>query len=120
LGPTRKLRSSRAPAALAAAAVVAAVPLTAASAATHKKPPVRVTHLSDDFFNKGKLTIKKGTIVSWKWHTDDEHTVTEIHGKYSSHQTTKGNYKHRFKKKGTFTVYCAVHPTVMRQKIVVK
>jgi plastocyanin len=58
--------------------------------------------------------------VNWKWNTDDEHTVTEIHGKYSSTQTSKGNYRHRFKKKGTFTVYCAVHPTVMRQKIVVK
>ena len=51
---------------------------------------------------------------------DDEHTVTDIHGNYSSKQTTNGNYKHRFNKKGTFTVYCAVHPTVMRQKIVVK
>jgi plastocyanin len=101
-----------------AVAVVAAVPLASAGAAT--KPPVKVTHLSDDYFNKGKLTIKKGTIVNWKWNTDDDHTVTEINGKFTSKQTPKGNYKHRFKKKGTFKVYCLVHPTVMRQKIVVK
>ena len=112
---TPKHQCSRA---LVALAVVAAVPLATADAAT--KPPVKVTHLSDDFFNKGKLTIRKGTIVNWKWRTDDDHTVTEIHGKFSSKQTPTGNYKHRFRQKGTFTVYCLVHPTVMRQKIVVK
>src|SRR3954451_22244897 len=99
-------------------AVVAAVPVSMADAA--KKPPVKITHLSDDFFNKGKLTIKKGTIVNWKWKTDDDHTVTEINGKFSSKDTRNGNYRHRCKKKGTFRVYCLVHPTVMRQKIVVK
>jgi plastocyanin len=100
-------------------ALVAAVPLTSADAAT-KKPPVKVTHLSDDFFNRGTLTIKKGTIVNWKWNTDDDHTVTEINGKFSSKDTRKGNYRHTFKRKGKFHVYCLVHPTVMRQKIVVK
>jgi plastocyanin len=103
---------------LTALAVVAAVPLATADAA--KKPPVKVTHLSDDFFNKGKITIKKGTIVNWKWKTDDDHTVTDFKGKFTSKQTTHGNFRHRFKKKGTFTVYCLVHPTVMRQKVVVK
>jgi plastocyanin len=101
-------------------AVIAAVPMTSADAATQKKPPVKVTHLFDDYFNSGKLTIKKGTIVNWKWNTDDDHTVTEVNGKFTSKQTTKGNYRHRFKKKGTFRVLCEVHPTVMRQKIVVK
>src|SRR4051794_21689065 len=72
LGPTPRLRFSRA---LLVLLAVVAVPVTIADAA--KKPPVKVTHLSDDFFNKGKLTIKKGTIVNWKWNTDDEHTVTE-------------------------------------------
>jgi plastocyanin len=104
---------------LTALALVAAVPATVANAA-HKKPPVKVTHLSDDFFNSGKVTVKKGTVLNWKWKTDDDHTVTEINGKFSSKETRKGNYKHTFKKKGTFHVYCVVHPTVMRQKIVVK
>jgi plastocyanin len=108
----------RKPLVLVALLVVAAVPVTTAEAA--KKPPVKVTHLSDDFFDQGKLTIKKGTIVNWKWHTDDDHTVTDAGGKFSSKQTTRGNFKHRFKKKGTFTVYCLVHPEEMRQKVVVK
>ena len=93
--------------------------MTIADAAT--KPPVKVTHLSDDFFNKGKLTIKKGTVVNWRWKTKDRHTVTEYNGRWGSKGETKsGNFKHRFKTKGTWTVYCLVHPVEMRQKIVVK
>jgi plastocyanin len=95
--------------------VVAAACAGPASAAT------KTTSLKDDFFVKGKLTVKKGDSVVWKWHTDDEHTVTEIHGRWgSTKETTKGTVKHKFKKRGKFTVYCLIHPTVMRQKVIVK
>jgi plastocyanin len=104
---------------LIAVLLVAAVPVTIAGAST--KPPVKVTHLSDDFFNRGKLTIKKGTVVNWKWSTKHRHTVTEYNGRWGTKSETRtGNFKHRFKKKGTWTVYCLVHPVEMRQKIVVK
>jgi plastocyanin len=96
-------------------AVIAAVCAVPASAAT------RTASLKDDFFAKGKLTVTKGTTVVWKWHTDDEHTVTEIHGRWgSTKETTKGTVKHKFKKRGKFTVYCLIHPTIMRQKVIVK
>jgi plastocyanin len=32
----------------------------------------------------------------------------------------KGRFKHKFAKKGKFTVYCLVHPTSMRQRVVVR
>jgi|SRR5581483_3363598 len=100
-------------------AVVAAVPLATADA--QQKPSVKVTHLSDDFFNRSKITIKKGTVVNWRWKTKDRHTVTEYSGRWGSKgETRTGNFKHRFKSKGTWTVYCLVHPVEMRQKIVVK
>jgi plastocyanin len=96
------------------AALVAAVFAVPAMAAT------KTTSLQDDFFTKGKLTVKKGTTVVWKWNTDDEHTVSDINGRWGSGQTSQGAFKHKFAKKGKFTVYCLVHPTVMRQRIVVK
>jgi plastocyanin len=96
--------------------VIAAVCAGPAAAGTTK-----TTSLKDDFFVKGKLTVTKGTTVVWKWHTDDEHTVTEVHGRWgSTNPKTKGTVKHKFTKRGKFTVYCVVHPTIMRQKIVVK
>jgi plastocyanin len=100
------------------AVLAIAVPAVTVSAIAATK--TKTTTLQDDFFTKAKLTIKKGTIVNWKWTTDDDHTVTDINGKFGSHDTTHGNFKHKFKKKGTFTVYCLVHPEEMRQKIVVK
>jgi plastocyanin len=116
LGPTPRHRFSEA---LVALLAVAAVPVAIADAAS--KPPVKVTHLSDDFFNRGKITIKKGTVVNWKWNTKHRHTVTEYNGNWGTKSETRtGNFRHRFKKKGTWTVYCLVHPVEMRQKIVVK
>ena len=93
------------------AAAVFAVPATAAT---------RGTTLQDDFFTKGKITIKKGTTVHWTWKTQDSHTVTDLKGKFSSKQTTHGSFRHKFTRKGKFTVYCLIHPEQMRQTVVVK
>jgi plastocyanin len=99
------------------AALIAAVLTIPALAAAATK----TTSLKDDFFVKSKLTVSKGTTVVWKWKTDDQHTVTEVHGRWGSmNPKTKGTVKHKFTKRGKFTVYCLVHPTIMRQKITVK
>ncbi|MEA2409928.1 MAG: hypothetical protein QOC77_489 [Thermoleophilaceae bacterium] len=96
---------------LVAIAAVLAVPAMAAT---------KTTSLRDDYFAKSKITVSKGTTVVWQWKTDDEHTVTDFNGKFGSKQTDHGRFTHKFKKRGKFTVYCLVHPTIMRQKIVVK
>jgi plastocyanin len=95
-----------------------AVPAVTVSAVAAGK--TKTTYLKDDYFNRAKLTIKKNTTVIWKWNTEDDHTVTDIKGRWGSRETTHGRFKHKFKKKGKFTVYCLVHPTSMRQKITVK
>jgi plastocyanin len=96
-----------------------AVAAAASYAAT--TPPTKVTTLEDNFFTKNKLTIKKNTTVLWKWRdTYEEHTVTDVKRKWGSKSKLTGSYRHKFAKKGTFTVYCKVHPVEMRQKIVVK
>jgi plastocyanin len=100
---------------LALAALMAAFFAVPAFAATTK------TTLKDDFFPKSKITVKKGATVKWAWSTKDKHTVSEINGKWGSGgPKKKDTFKHKFTKKGTFTVYCLVHPVEMRQKIVVK
>jgi plastocyanin len=92
-------------------AAVFAVPALAAT---------KSTTLQDDFFSKGKVTVKKGDTVHWTWKTDEKHTVTALNGKFGSKQTKTGSFRHKFAKAGKFTVYCKIHPTVMRQKIVVR
>jgi plastocyanin len=103
---------------LALAALVAAV--FAVSSLAAMAATTKTTTLKDDYFAKGKITVKKGTTVQWTWKTDDKHTVTDLNGSFGSKETKKGTFKHKFKKTGKFTVYCLVHPTVMRQRIVVK
>jgi plastocyanin len=80
----------------------------------------RTTTLQDDYFTKPKLTISAGTTVVWKWNTGEQHTVTDVKKRFGSKKTTRATYKHQFARKGTFTVFCKVHPQVMRQRIVVK
>ena len=92
-------------------AAVFAVPATATT---------KNATLKDDYFPVGKITVKKGTTVVWSWNTDDKHTVSEINGKWGSKMTKHGRFKHTFTRRGKFTVYCLVHPTIMRQKVVVK
>jgi plastocyanin len=101
--------------------LLASIAVAAVATAATKPPPTKVTTLEDNYFTKGKLTIKKNTTVVWKWRdTYEEHTVTDIKRKWGSKSKLSGSYRHKFAKKGTFTVYCKVHPVNMRQKIVVK
>jgi plastocyanin len=93
-----------------------AIAVPAAVAAT-----TTTTTLQDDFFTKSKLTIAKGTVVVWKWkNTKDPHTVSDTKKRFGSKRKVRGSYQHTFGRTGTFTVYCKVHPTTMRQKIVVR
>ena len=96
------------------AVLIAAVFAVPALAAT------TTTHLKDDKFVKSKLTVKRGDVVKWTWKTHHKHTVTEINGKWGSKMTKNGSFKHKFRKRGKYTVYCLVHPVDMRQRIIVK
>jgi plastocyanin len=79
------------------------------------------TTLRDDYFPKSKLTISAGTTVVWKWKsTEEQHTVTDVKKRFGSKKKTSGSYRHKFAKAGKYTVFCKVHPQVMRQRIVVK
>jgi plastocyanin len=94
-----------------------AVPVVAATAAGTTK----TTTVRDDFFVRSKLTIAKDTVVVWQWKsTEDPHTVTDTKKRFGSKRKVRGSYKHTFTKVGRYTVYCKVHPTTMRQKIVVE
>ena len=81
--------------------------------------------VGDDFYKPRPVEIRKGRTVKWFWGedgsgTDNAHTVTEAKGRFTSAEKSMGTYKHKFGKKGTFRIYCAVHPDTMRMKVIVK
>ena len=93
------------------AAAVCAVPAFAATTSTT---------LKDDKFTKARLVVKKGDVVKWTWKTKNPHTVSDYKGRWSSKVAKRLTYRHKFRRRGKFTVYCKVHPVEMRQRIIVK
>jgi plastocyanin len=78
------------------------------------------TSLKDDKFTKSRLVVKKGDVVKWTWKTKNPHTVSDYKGRWSSKVAKRLTYRHKFRRRGKFTVYCKVHPVEMRQRIIVK
>jgi plastocyanin len=103
---------------LAMLVVVLAGSSVAALAAPTKTRTVRV---GDIFFSVKKMTIKKGTRVTWNWVGYLNHNVTVKKGPVKFHSGTqaRGSYSHRFKRKGVYHLFCTLHPW-MKMTIVVK
>jgi plastocyanin len=91
-----------------------AVPALASSPAT--KASVR-----DFAFKPGKITIKRGTKVTWRF-VSGYHDVTVRSGpaKFTSGERRAPNsYSHVFTKAGTYRLYCKIH-SWMKETVVVK
>jgi plastocyanin len=110
---------------------VIAVLLTAAVSAAVAVPAVALGSKSRSksakvesyFFSPGKLKISRGTRVVWHFVNTGgvQHTVTVKSGPahFSSREMASGTYSHRFKKAGTYHVYCIIHPE-MTETIIVR
>jgi plastocyanin len=74
----------------------------------------RSVKIGDDFFvrNSGTptVTVKKGTTVKWRWTGSDAHNVVGSGpASFQSPVKTKGSYKKKMKKKGTYRIVCSIH-----------
>ncbi len=99
-----------------------AVVVGALAAPAGASPPAKTVKIVNYAFRPGKLTIRKGTRVTWKWPGGYMgHNVTVIKGPVKFHSATKasGTYAHVFTRSGTYHLYCTLHPS-MTETIVVK
>jgi plastocyanin len=93
---------------LAAVAVLAAVSATSAPSATR-------VNVGDNYFVRPSgvptVTVSKGTKVRWVWVGRNPHNVKVRSGpvRFSSPSKTSGTYTKRMRKRGTYTIVCAVH-----------
>lgn len=101
--------------ALLIAAVLVALGAATALAAS---PTVKV---GDNFYSVKTLSVSRGTTVNWKWTGAIRHTVTVKSGpvKFSSPLQVHGTYSHRFRIRGTYKLYCKIHP-YMKLTVVVR
>jgi plastocyanin len=88
---------------------IALVSLSSVSALASSGRQVKV---ADSFFGPKKLTIGKGTRVTWKWTGVLNHNVVVNRGpaKFSSRVQAQGSFSHVFSRKGTYALVCTVHP----------
>lgn len=111
-----------------ALALAVAVPAVAATAGVAATPKPKTVKVGDDFFSPKKFTIKRNTTVRWHWSSDnyDTHDVRlkkhprGVKSFHSQYATADYTYKHKFTKKGTYTLFCSVHSATMRETVVVK
>lgn len=110
---------------LAAAALAAAALVPAFADAGGRTKTIKV---GDDFFAPGKVTLRRGTTMVWKWSTanGDTHDVQLVrapHGVRRFHSpsaTADFSYRKRLTRPGTYKLLCTFHESLMRLTVVVK
>lgn len=74
--------------------------------------------LGDNFFKPKSKQVKKGAKVRFAWTGKNRHNVTlrKGPGNFASKTTGKKgvNFTRRFKKRGTYKIYCTIHPKPMK------
>ena len=113
-----------------AVAALAATGLTSAvmPAQAGTKPIKKVVDVEDYYFTPAKLTVKKDTMVIWRWPSGggDGHDVVLVKGprgvkKFASDVFfADEKYRKTLKVPGKYSIICSLHPDQMKQTITVK
>jgi len=98
-------------------ALIVAVALVGAVAALSVPAmagPTKTVKVLDFKFTPKKLTVRKGTKVTWKWGGAVQHNVTVLTGprKFASKTITKGSFSQTLTKPGTYNIVCTLHTSV--------
>jgi plastocyanin len=102
------------------------IPLVLLVGAAPAAAKTRNVKIGDDFFVRNgsvpTVSVKKGTTVKWNWTGHDSHNVVVSKGPahFQSSLKTRGSFKRKLKKKGTYTIICSIHAPDMRMKLRVK
>jgi plastocyanin len=99
------------------AAALACGLLGAAASWSQGVPAIKIDNFT---FSPARLTVPKGTEVSWTNHDDIPHSIvlTGI-GVRSKALDTDGSFTYKFDKAGAFSYVCGLHPQ-MHGTVVVK
>jgi len=71
----------------------------------------RTVSVKDDFFSSKRVTVKRGTTVTWRWAGKKSHNVVVKSGpvKFSSRLQRSGSYKRKITRGGTYRIVCTIH-----------
>jgi plastocyanin len=102
-------------------------------AITIQRPPGRTVSLRSNssinvksfFFSRPNVAVKRGAKLNWlfKASPGDLHNVTLANGPAgfaSPNQSTDAKFSYRFKKRGRYQIFCALHPVSMTETVTVR
>jgi plastocyanin len=77
------------------------------------------------FFSRPNISVKRGAKLNWLFKSEDNelHNVTLANGPRgfaSPNQSTDATFTYRFKKRGKYQIFCALHPVAMTETVTVK
>jgi plastocyanin len=80
------------------------------------------TFLSDFRFGTQRLEMRQGSTFRWTFAGPSRHDVTLASGPegFASPSRARGSFAFRFTKKGTYRLFCSLHPTQMTQMVTVR
>ena len=83
---------------------------------------VNQTAVSDFSFRNQLVELKAGSRFQWRFLGTERHDVTLANGPegLASASVREGSFAFRFRRKGTYNLYCSLHPTLMTQRVVVR
>jgi plastocyanin len=103
-------------AAVVAAGATAALLAIAPAAGKHRQGPsgkTRTVGVTSDFYEPGEMSIHVGDRIKWVWQPSGFalHDVFVDSGpeEFESPTQAAGTFAHRFKKAGTYKLYCTQH-----------
>ncbi|HVY17968.1 MAG TPA: cupredoxin family copper-binding protein [Rhodopila sp.] len=90
--------------------------LATAASWSEDAPAIKIDNFT---FSPAKLTVAKGTEVTWTNRDDIPHSIVLTGaGVRSKALDTDGSFSYRFDKAGTFTYICGLHPQMHGQVVV--
>ena len=86
------------------------------------KPFRNAIGVKDYFFAQRRVVVKRGTKVTWRFDGSVNHDVSVANGPrgFSSPWIQKGEFSYTPRKRGTYGLFCTLHPGLMSQELKVK
>jgi plastocyanin len=116
----RPRTSVRALAVAGAAGLVVVLAASPAPSVGTTAAATKTVTLTDDKFTPKRVTIRRGSIIRFRWAASAENPHNVKGRGFSSGQPqTSGTYRRKFRKAGRYRVVCQVHPA-MRMRVTVR
>ncbi len=79
--------------------------------------------VGDRFFSKPNIEVDKGAELRWRFNGSELHNLTLANGPLgigSPNLDDERTYSRKLTKKGTYRLFCALHPVDMQERVVVR